>query len=123
MGLGAVTAIVDSLVEIVRNQASIHLCFDVALQFIELLVTAGAKDAEVCRCHFLEITSWRFVVFNLQARIKVPVNAKISKIDLIAVSARINPGILLKAYIAIFRREEMVSMTTENFLKIREFLK
>ena len=49
MGLGAVTAIVDSLVEIVRNQASIHLCFDVALQFIELLVTAGAKDAEVCR--------------------------------------------------------------------------
>ena len=47
MGLGAVTAIVDSLVEIVRNQASIHLCFDVALQFIELLVAAGAKDAEV----------------------------------------------------------------------------
>ena len=47
VGLGAVTAIVDSLVEIVRNQASIHLCFDVALQFIELLVTAGAKDAEV----------------------------------------------------------------------------
>ncbi|KAL5249142.1 hypothetical protein ACHWQZ_G018100 [Mnemiopsis leidyi] len=46
VGLGAVTAIVDSLVEIVRNQASIHLCFDVALQFIELLVTAGAKDAE-----------------------------------------------------------------------------
>lgn len=47
VGLGAVTAIVDSLVEIVRNQASIHLCFDVALQFIERLVTAGAKDAEV----------------------------------------------------------------------------
>ena len=54
MGLGAVTAIVDSLVEIVRNQASIHLCFDVALQFIELLVTAGAKDLEV----FLLFIKW-----------------------------------------------------------------